>query len=165
MQNAKTKNTRNVLSTRAEVRAAVVEIASLATRSMAIFTHDLEPDIYDHEDFLETVKRFILARSFARIRVLIVDPSRAMKHGNRFVTIGRRLNSYIEFRNVKEEYRNHPEAFCIADESALVYRVDANRWEGMADTYEPAVARSYLNVFDEIWNACEVDPELRQMHL
>ena len=165
MQNAKTKNTRQVLSTRAEVRAAVVEIASLATRSMAIFTHDLEPEIYDHEDFLDTIKRFVLARSFARIRVLIVDPSRAMKHGNRFVTIGRRLNSYIEFRNVKEDYRNHPEAFCIADESALVYRIDANRWEGMADTYEPAVARSYLNTFDEIWNACEVDPELRQMHL
>jgi hypothetical protein len=154
-----------VLSTRAEVRAAVVEVASLATRSMVIFTHDLEPDIYDHDDFLETLKRFILARSFARIRVLIVDPSRAMKHGNRFVTIGRRLNSYIEFRNVKEEYRDHPEAFCIADESALVYRVDANRWEGIADTCEPAVARGYLQTFDEIWNASEVSAELRQMHL
>ncbi len=165
MQNAKSKTTRRVLSTRAEVRAAVVEVASLATRAMAIFTHDLEPDIYDHDDFLETVKRFVLARSFARIRVLIVDPSRAVKHGNRFVTIGRRLNSYIEFRNVKEEFRNHPEAFCIADESALVYRIDANRWEGMADTYEPAVARSYLNTLDEMWHACEVDPELRQMHL
>jgi hypothetical protein len=165
MPNAKTKNTRRVLSNRAEVRAAVVEVASLATRSMVIFTHDLEPEIYDHDDFLETIKHFVLARSFARIRVLIVDPSRAMKHGNRFVTMGRRLNSYIEFRNVKEEYRNHPEAFCIADESALVYRTDANRWDGMADTYEPAVARVYLNTFDELWNACEVDPELRQMHL
>jgi hypothetical protein len=165
MQNTKVKTTRQVLSTRAEVRSAVVEVASLATRSMAIFTHDLEPEIYDHDDFLETIKRFILARSFARVRVLIVDPSRAMKHGNRFVTIGRRLNSYIEFRNVKPEYRDHAEAFCIADETALVYRVDANRWEGMADTYEPAVARSYLTTFDEIWNACEVDPELRQMHL
>jgi hypothetical protein len=165
MHNAKARSTRMVLSTRAEVRAAVVEVASLATRSMVIFTHDLEPDIYDHDDFLETLKRFILARSFARIRVLIVDPSRAMKHGNRFVTIGRRLNSYIEFRNVKEEYRDHPEAFCIADESALVYRVDANRWEGIADTCEPAVARGYLQTFDEIWNASEVSAELRQMHL
>lgn len=165
MENVKTKNTRQVLSTREEVRAAVVEVASLATRSMAIFTHDLEPEIYDHDDFLEAIKRFILARSFARIRVLIVDPARAMKHGNRFVTIGRRLNSYIEFRNLKEEYRNHPEAFCIADETALVYRINANRWEGMSDTYEPAVARSYLNTFDELWHACEVAAELRQMHL
>jgi len=165
MPNAKAKNTRQLLSTRAEVRSAVVEVASLATRSMAIFTHDLEPEIYDHDDFLETIKRLVLARSFARVRVLIVDPSRAMKHGNRFVTIGRRLNSYIEFRNVKPDYRDHPEAFCIADETALVYRSDAIRWEGMADTCEPAIARSYLNIFDEIWNACEVDPELRQMHL
>ena len=165
MQQAKSKGSRRVVSTKAEVRDAVVEIAGLATRTMAILTHDLEPDIYDHERFLDTIKRFVLARSFARIRVLIVDPGRAIKNGNNFVTIGRRLNSYIEFRNVKEEYRHHAEAFCIADESALVYRADANRWEGVADTYEPAVARHYLDIFDELWTACELAPELRQLHL
>ena len=165
MQQAKAKGSRRIVSTNSEVRAAVVEVASMATRAMAIFTHDLEPDIYDHDAFLDTIKRFVLARSFARIRVLIVDPSRAVKNGNQFVTIGRRLNSYIEFRNVKEEFRDHPEAFCIADDHALVYRADANRWEGMADTHEPVVARHYLDMFDELWHACELDPELRQLHL
>jgi hypothetical protein len=153
------------MSTKDEVRAAVVEVASLATRTVAIMTQDLEPDIYAHDDFLETVKRFLLARSFARIRVLIVDPSRALKSGNEFVSIGRRLNSYIEFRNAKEEYRDHGEAFCIADATALVYRSDANRWHGMADTYEPAVARKYLDIFEEIWRASDPGPEFRQQHL
>lgn len=165
MQQARDKNTRQVMSTKDEVRAAVVEVASLATRTLAIMTHDLEPDIYAHDDFLETVKRFLLARSFARIRVLIVDPSRALKNGNEFVSIGRRLNSYIEFRNAKEEHRNHSEAFCIADASALVYRADAHRWHGMADTYEPAVCAKYLETFEEMWKACEPAPELRYQQL
>jgi hypothetical protein len=164
-EQVKTRGAREVLSTVEEVRAGVVEIVALANRGLSILTHDLEPQIYDHDDFLETLKRFILARSFARVRVLIMDPNRAIKTGSRFVTMGRRLNSYIEFRNVKPEYRNHPEAFCIADEHALVYRARADTWQGMSDTYEPAVARLYLTSFDTIWNACEIEPELRQMQL
>ncbi len=88
-----------------------------------------------------------------------------IKTGSRFVTMGRRLNSYIEFRNVKPEYRTHSDAFCIADEHALVYRARYDSWDGMSDTYEPAVARIYLSSFDRIWNACEIEPELRQMQI
>ena len=162
---AKPKGTRRVVSTSDEFRASVVDITRCAERALAILTPDLEPEIYDHDEFLEALKKFILARGFARVRVLISDPVRAMKSGNRFVSMGRRLNSYIEFRNVKEEYRNNAEAFCIADDTALAYRVDGGRWDGMADTYEPAVARNYLNSFDELWHACEMEATLRQMQL
>lgn len=165
MEHRKRRGQRLVLTTVDDVRAAVSEITSLADRTLAIFTHDLEPDIYDHDDFLEPLKRFVLARTFARVRVLIADPVRAMKDGNRFVAMGRRLNSYIEFRNAKPEFRDGHEAFFIADEHALVYRARAESWHGMSDTHEPAVARLYLNRFDSIWNACEIEPELRQMQL
>ncbi len=162
---AEFKGTRRILSTSDEVRTAVAGITRGAVRALAILTPDLEPEIYDHDEFLEALKKFILARGFARVRVLIWDPVRAMKSGNQFVSMGRRLNSYIEFRNVKEEFRNLNEAFCIADDTALVYRADGRRWEGMSDTHEPAVARSYLNTFDELWQACDVETTLRQMRL
>ena len=44
---------------------------------------------------------------------------------------------------MREDLRTHAESFCIADETALVYRLQASRWEGIADTYEPAVAKLY----------------------
>jgi len=165
IEQSKTRGVRQVLSNVAEVRAAVVEATGLANRTLSIFTHDLEPEVYDHDDFLETLKRFILARSFARVRVLIVDPTRVIKTGSRFVNMGRRLNSYIEFRNLKPEYQDNPEAFFIADEHAVVYRARAESWEGMSDTYEPAVARIYLSKFETFWSACEIEPELRQLQI
>jgi hypothetical protein len=165
IEKSKTRGVRQVLSNVAEVRAAVVDVTGVANRTLSIFTHDLEPEVYDHDDFLETLKKFILARSFARVRVLIQDPNRVIKNGSRFVSMGRRLNSYIEFRNVKPEYQGHPEAFFIADEHALVYRARAESWEGMSDTYEPSVARIYLSKFDTLWNACETEPELRQLQV
>ena len=163
MEQAREKGQRWVISTREEMRQAVIDVAREASRKISIFTHDLEPGIYDDPDFLEVIKRFILSQAYSRIRVLIADPTRAIKNGNNFVHLGRRLNTYIEFRHVREDLRTHAESFCIADETALVYRLQANRWEGIADTYEPAVAKLYSTMFDEIWLASEVETEFRQL--
>jgi hypothetical protein len=165
LEQPKTRGIRQVLSNLNEVRAAVVQVTGVATRTLSILTHDLEPDVYDHDDFLETLKRFILAKTFARVRVAIVEPERVILSASRFVAMGRRLNSYIEFRRLAPEFRDHPEAFFIADEHALVYRPRAEIWDGMSDTYEPAVARMYLSTFDTLWNSCEPEHEARQLQL
>jgi len=163
MEPAREKGKRWVISTQEEMRQAVIDVTREAERRVSIFTHDLEPGIYDDPDFLEVIKRLVLSKTYARIRVLIADPNRAVKSGNNFVHLGRRLNTYIEFRHVREDLRTHAESFCIADETALVYRLQANRWEGIADTFEPAVARLYGKMFDEIWLASEVELEFRQI--
>jgi hypothetical protein len=163
MEQAREKGRRWVISTRDEMRQSAIEVAREAKRKVSIFTHDLEPGIFDDPDFLEVIKRLVLSQTYSRIRVLIADPSRAIKNGNNFVHLGRRLNSYIEFRHVREDLRTHAEAFCLADETALVYRLQAERWEGIADTYEPAVAKLYGKMFDEIWLASEVEVEFRQL--
>ena len=165
MEEARHQGRRWVLSSIDETRSAVAEIAGTANRRISIYTPDLETGIYDHDAFLEVAKRLVLSKQYARIRVLISDPVRAVRNGNRFVSLGRRLNTYIEFRNVQEDYREHREAFLVADDQALLYRVDAARWEGIADSYEPAVARRYLGLFDEIWNASVVEQELRELRV
>ena len=157
------KGRRWVISTKDEMRKAVIDVAKEASRRVSIFTHDLEPGIYDDPDFLEIIKKLVLRQTYSRIRVLIADPSRAIKNGNNFVHLGRRLNTYIEFRHVREDLRTHSETFCIADESALVYRLQHEKWEGIADTYEPSVAKLYGQMFDEIWQASEVEIEFRQL--
>ena len=47
--------TRTILSTSDEIRDAVVSITCQAERALTILTPDLEPEIYDHEAFLETL--------------------------------------------------------------------------------------------------------------
>lgn len=160
-----TAGRRRILTGAHDVRNAVVEIAGGARRQLAIFSHDLEPGIYDHEDFIEAATRLVLATRFARIRVLVADPGRAVKDGHQFVSLGRRLSSYIEFRNVRPEYRDHPEAFCVADDRGIVYRAIASTWNGIAACNDPHVAGKYLDIFNEIWHACEVEREFRRLHV
>ena len=163
MEQAREKGRRWVISSKDEMRHAVNDVAREATRRVSIFTHDLDPGIYDDPDFLEIITHLVLSQTYSRIRVLIADPSRAIKNGNNFVHLGRRLNTYIEFRHVREDLRTHAESFCIADETALVYRLQHAKWEGIADTFEPAVAKVYGEMFDEIWLASEVEIEFRQL--
>jgi len=153
--------TRNILTTLEEVRAQVTAVADVAQRTLAIYTPDLEPQLYDQDPFLEAVKRLVLARRYARVRVLIADPGRAMRDGNRFLSMARRLTSYIDLRNVAKELRDNPAAFIIADEKAIVYRQHASRWDSIADLNDPIIARRYLAYFDEVWHASECDLEIR----
>jgi len=164
-QPERTHGRRWVLAAKEDTLAAAIEIAAVAQRGLAILTPDLEAGVYDHERFLEIVKHLVLAKRFARVRVLISEPQRTIRLGNRLVGLGRRLNTYIEFRNVHEDYREHREAFLLADDVALLYRINHARWEGIADTYEPAVARRYLALFEEIWTASETSQELRQLRI
>ena len=150
---ARTQGVRKVISGTAELRSAIVDIVSHADRALALLTPDLEPALYEHVEFLDTLKRFVLSKSFSRIRVLITEPHRTVKTGNQFVQMGQRLNTYIEFRNLAPEFRPVSDAYCIADSEAIVYRTDHASPDGMVDTYAPEIAKRYLARFDELWLA------------
>lgn len=165
MEESRTRGRRWVLSSIEETLDAAVDMVDMTHRRISIYTPDLEPGVYNEERFLEAIKRLTLGKPFARIRVLISSPEHLVRNGNPFVQLARRLSACIEFRNVDEDFRHHREAFLIADETALIYRVDASKWEGIADTHEPAVARRYLGMFDEIWNASRVEAEIRELRV
>jgi hypothetical protein len=153
--------TLTVLTSLAEVRAAVNEIAATAHRLISIYTPDLEPDLYDQTAFLDVIKHFVLTRSFSKVRVLLAEPTRVMRDSNRFVAMGRRLSSCIDIRYVTAQAPQRASAYLIADDRAIVYRMRADTWDGIADANNPPAARLYLQEFDNIWNASAAEHGLR----
>jgi hypothetical protein len=151
----------SVLSTITEARTAVNEIAATAQRLISIYTPDLEPDLYDQTAFLEIIKHFVLARSFAKVRVLLAEPTRVMRDSNRFVAMGRRLSSCIDIRYVAAQAPQRASAYLIADDRAIVYRMRSDTWDGVADLNNPAAAKLYLQEFDAVWNASAPEHGLR----
>ena len=150
-----------VISSLEEMRAAVDAVAAGAQRLMSIYTPDLEPDLYDQNAFLEIVKHFVLARRFAKVRVLLSDPGRLLRDNNRFIAMGRRLSSCIDIRPAVSPAKQRACGYLIGDDRAIVYRVNSARWDGVADLNNPPVARQYLDEFDEIWHASSPDEVAR----
>ncbi|HXZ59556.1 MAG TPA: hypothetical protein VEG26_05185 [Steroidobacteraceae bacterium] len=153
--------TLTVLTTLAEVRTAVTEVAATAQRLISIYTPDLEPDLYDQTAFLEVIKHFVLTRSFSKVRVLLAEPTRVMRDSNRFVAMGRRLSSCIDIRYVAAQAPQRASAYLIADDRAIVYRLRADTWDGVSDINNPPAARAYLQEFDQVWNASAAEHGLR----
>jgi hypothetical protein len=149
--------TLHVLSTFDEVRAATETVASSGQRLISIMTPDLEPEIYDQAALLEVIKRFVLGHSFAKVRVLMRDQARLSSGANRFIAMAHRLTSYLEIRIRAPQYRELTAAYCIADDRAIVYRLRADRAEGIAGFNNPPIARQYLQEFDAVWQASMIE--------
>jgi hypothetical protein len=150
-----------VLSSLEDVREAINRVAGGAQRLMSIYTPDLEPQLYEQTPFLDIMKRFVLARSFAKVRVILADPHRMMRDNNRFLSMARRLTSYIDIRIPPGGARKPFASYLIADDRALVYRTNSESFDGVADFGNPAIARLHLNHFDEIWYSVAPDFNLR----
>ena len=149
----------SLLTSLEDVRIAARRTANSAQRLMSIYSSDLEPEVYDQPAFLEIVKRFVLGRSFAKVRVLVHEPLRLIGNSNRFVAMARRLTTYIEIRVVAPEFQSRRSAMLIADDRAIVYRTRASSWQGVAGFNQPPVARLHLQEFDEMWLASSPDQE------
>ena len=149
--------TLHVLTSFEEVRIATETVAASGQRLISIMTPDLEPEIYDQPALLEIIKRFVLGHSFAKVRVLMRDQARLSSGANRFIAMAHRLTSYLEIRIRAPQYRELSAAYCIADDRAIVYRLRADRAEGIAGFNNPPIARQYLQEFDAVWHASLIE--------
>lgn len=146
-------DTLHVLTSLDEVRTATETIFGCGQRLISIMTPDLEPELYDQPLLLETLKHFVLSRSFAKVRVLLRDQARLSAGDNHFVAMARRLTSYLEIRIRGPQHSELHSAYCIADDRAILYRLRADRWDGIATFNNIPVARQYLAEFDRVWLA------------
>lgn len=160
---AEDKKTYRKLETQADSRDAALEVASIARRSLVILTNDLEPGVLDSPEFLERVKNLALGSRFATIRVLLKDSTRAIRDGHRLLELSRRLSSFVEIRKPHPDYADIAESFIVADERAVLYRTLGNRWEGIADSDDPMLARDKLKLFNDIWQRSNQDSETRRL--
>jgi hypothetical protein len=153
------------LTTRGETRHATELMVQQCLSTLEIFTRDLDAPLYDQEPLLQALSALCLGNRKARIRILVQDPTPAVKRSHRLIELSRRLSSSIELRQPHPDYRHHNEAFLIADSCGLIHRSLADRYEGTANFYDPVTAQRKLDFFSEVWERSEAHPEFRRLHL
>lgn len=133
--------------------------------TIEIYSRDLDPDLYDRQEFLDAIQQLCFRNRMARIRVLIQDAKTPIQRNHRLIEVSRRLSSSIEIRQSNPDYQRYNEAFMIADECGLVHRPLADLFEGTANFYNPVAARRKLDYFTEVWDRSEPQTEFRRLHL
>lgn len=141
-----------VLTTLDDVRAANRRALAGAKRLISIYTSDLEPKLYEFQPFLEVVQRFLLAHSFAKIR-LLTQKSVSYTTPHLLAAMRRRLSGHIEVRCVAAAYAGRGHGMLIADNRHIVYRAQASGYSGVAGFDKPSAVRPHLAEFEEMWLA------------
>lgn len=157
------QNSYQRLQTLADNLAGAVAVAAVAKRELVLFSHDLEPLLYDKEDFLKVVQALATRSRMSRIRIVCKDPGPSIRAGHRLIAMAQRFSSYMEVRRASKDHEQLTETFLVADEEAVLYRTVATGYEGFADTHSPMEARRFLRQFTDIWEKAEPDPEFRRL--
>ncbi|RJG14609.1 histone acetyltransferase HPA2 [Pseudomonas cavernicola] len=149
----------------ADARAHALALLQQAQRRLCLYSADLEPWLYHHSSVQEACTHFLLAHPKNRLRILLRDPTRAVKEGHRLLQLARRLPSNLQIRKLHPSYPSEEIAFLLADGNGLLLRPELDQYAGYALYHDPARVRLRQTQFDQAWDTSITDPDLRSFLL
>lgn len=145
--------------------SATLSLISQARRTIDLFTHNFDPRILDTPEIASAISDFVKVSPNSRLRVLLCDPSLAVKQGHRIIELSRKFSSFISIRQTHEEYLSTPFSFLIADKTALLFRPHANEYNAIVNYDTRHDCRHHLEFFNEVWQRSEPVSEIRQLFI
>jgi len=133
-----------------------------ARHSLYIFSDDLDPDIYNTGQFIDSVRRIVAGEPNATVNVLFYSVDKLIHRGHRLIDLSRRLSSQVKMRQLSRAY-NH--AFFVADQCGVVNRRIADRFEGTASFNNPGRAAQLIAFFNSTWDISAPNMELQSLRL
>lgn len=146
---------------------ATLALLRQARRELRILTPDFEPERYNTLEFRDALSAFMRRSRHTDTRILLGDPTIAIRWGHKVVNLARRMTSRLQLRQLGEEdfrgLRN--EAWIVADGICLLRR------DGMDGYAGSLVARSLPHAprasqhFLELWERSGDIPDFRNLNL
>lgn len=148
-----------------QARAHALALIGQARRSLCIYSNDLEPWLYHQAAIQQVCTQFLLANPNNRLRILLADPTRAIKEGHRLLNLARRLSSNCQIRKLHPDYPSEPETFLLADRHGLLLRPKPEHHNGIALYNDAGRVKLRQAQFDQAWDVSLSDPDLRSFLL
>ncbi len=151
------------LENRAENISVANHMANQCQRTLNIISRELDPLVFDTDEFADAVKYLALRHRHARIQIIVFEPDTIIKRGHRLLDILARLSSFIEIRKAHYSFDEYNECLMVADATGYIHRENGERFEGTANFKDLRQSKNLLNQFEEMWEMATPDPNFRQM--
>jgi len=146
-----------------EAADAALALARQAHHSLRIFTRDLDARLYSTAPLRQAVSELARRSRHTFIRILVQDPSAAIREDHRLISLIQNLSSHVGIRRVAPDWQDEVSAGLLADEQGLLIRPYGDRFEGSVNFAAGPRAAEYRVWFDDIWEHSEPDPEFRRL--
>ena len=153
------------IDTSEECRLASLSMARQARRTIEIVSRELDPPVYDNQEFEDALSDLVVGSNRAQVRILVMQPEVVVKHGHRLLQLTQRLTSFMEMRVPAPQYKDYNSAFMIVDDIGAIYRTHADRYEGTVKFNDRVAAMDLKRQFEEMWASAVPDVNLRRTYL
>jgi predicted GNAT family N-acyltransferase len=141
-------------------------IAADARRELRLLTHDLERAVLDDSETLDALKAFCLDyRPRNWLKILVRDPTAAIRSGHRLVALAQRLSSVVSIRVPTAEDLNDSAAYLVNEGGGYLLREVAARPYGRGHRHDGVEAARLRRQFDQVWERATEHPDLRRLGL
>ena len=154
-----------IVTTNADNRLAALSLIKQTQRSLFICSRTLDTPIYDDVEIVAEISRVARRSRFSDIRILVQNSGPIVKTGHHLVELAYQLPSLVHIRTHGEEFQGFNEAFLVADHTGIIYRRNAERFEGIVMFHAGGKAGELVKQFEAIWNKSSPDPNLRRLSL
>ncbi len=152
------------LQTQQEQSQAVENLAANAGKRLVIFSHALEPALYNQANFITACKE--LVKTSAVSHQGAGSEQRKLRHqDHRFISLMQRLPSRIELKLCHEDYRSHPETFMLADYNGLFLKSIPGRNTATVHIDCPRLNDQYSRFFTSVWDQSDFDITFRRLSI
>ncbi|HEX7026589.1 MAG TPA: hypothetical protein VF268_05060 [Gammaproteobacteria bacterium] len=148
-----------------ELRLVTQHMADQAKRSVHIVSRHMDPELYNRQEFIQSLSRLARRSKYTQIQVLVQDSTPAVKDGHRLIQLAQQLSSYVKIKKLHDDYKDYLRAFMVIDAEGYVLREFSDRYEATIDFHAPRQAKELLKFFTEAWEISVADPQLRRLYL
>lgn len=153
------------LHDREEFYTTVLSMSQQAHRHIRLFSHDLDPAIFDDEAIAAEFTRLAISSPHVYIQLLLQDTAGLIQKGHHLLRLAQRISSYIEIRVTDPMHQHILENFYLFDEEGYVKRELPDKYAGTADFYDTRIVENLGERFRGMWERAVPDPNLRRMHI
>jgi hypothetical protein len=134
-------------------------------RHIAILSQDLDPTIFNSNEFIAAISQVARNSRYAQIQILVKDTQPMLENGHKLAKLAQRLPSKISIRKLTVEPDDKKMGFIMFDSDGLLYKNDEATYQGFANFKAAAEVKHLRETFDYIWQYGETDPELQQLYI
>ena len=148
-----------------EFRNVIHEMMPQASQCIRIWSPLLDHRLFHSKVLRDALSQLARKNRYTKIEILIYDAHRIIKNTHEILEISRRLPSSIGIKIVHPEFRVMNEEFVLVDNAGVIYRQDAENYEGYANFRDVTENNRLTRKFRAAWNTGLLDPNIRQLKI
>ncbi len=145
---------------------AVHEVIQSAEQSIAIFSQQLEPLLYNHQPVCEAISSLARKNRYSSVRILVLKTQSMASDGHCLINLSQRLPSSVQIKvPVTAELQRFSESWLIADNHTICQINNPDRYEGSLIKNNRLHVKTALEFFDHAWENSQPDQNTRRLSI